>query len=195
LTDSKGKVVQTYDYDSFSNMKHKGQKVKQPYTFTGREWDKETGLYYYRARYYDAQIGRFISFDPIMHPTRAPPSHYGYVPSLTSSLTLLPFILLLENPQILNPYIQTLNDPINYTDPYGLQIRPTIPGYWKYLRWLSPRLFCNLLKQEVEYAEKTNKEFEELYKNKKTCPTEPPYRIDPEAYKYLNWCRTFGYIP
>ena len=35
------------------------------YTYTGREWDKETGLYYYRARYYDPMEGRFISKDPI----------------------------------------------------------------------------------------------------------------------------------
>jgi RHS repeat-associated protein len=35
------------------------------YAFTGREWDPETGLYYYRARYYDPKIGRFISDDPI----------------------------------------------------------------------------------------------------------------------------------
>lgn len=33
--------------------------------YTGREWDFETGLYYYRARYYDPSIGRFISEDPI----------------------------------------------------------------------------------------------------------------------------------
>jgi RHS repeat-associated protein len=35
------------------------------YAFTGREWDAETGLYYYRARYYDPKIGRFLSEDPI----------------------------------------------------------------------------------------------------------------------------------
>jgi RHS repeat-associated protein len=33
--------------------------------FSGREWDPEIGLYYYRARYYDPKIGRFISEDPI----------------------------------------------------------------------------------------------------------------------------------
>jgi RHS repeat-associated protein len=33
--------------------------------FTGREWDPETGFYYYRARYYDPKVGRFISEDPI----------------------------------------------------------------------------------------------------------------------------------
>ena len=35
------------------------------YAFTGREWDPEVGLYYYRARYYDAKAGRFISEDPV----------------------------------------------------------------------------------------------------------------------------------
>jgi RHS repeat-associated protein len=35
------------------------------YAFTGREWDPETGLYYYRARYLDPKVGRFISEDPI----------------------------------------------------------------------------------------------------------------------------------
>jgi RHS repeat-associated protein len=32
--------------------------------YTGREWDPEINLYYYRARYYDPRIGRFISADP-----------------------------------------------------------------------------------------------------------------------------------
>jgi RHS repeat-associated protein len=35
------------------------------FAYTGREWETATGLYYYRARFYDADIGRFISQDPI----------------------------------------------------------------------------------------------------------------------------------
>jgi RHS repeat-associated protein len=45
------------------------------WAFTGRESDAETGLYYYRARYYDAAIGRFASQDPLWTPTTL----YGYV--------------------------------------------------------------------------------------------------------------------
>ena len=36
-----------------------------PFAFTGRELDRETGQYYYRARYYDAAVGKFLSEDPI----------------------------------------------------------------------------------------------------------------------------------
>jgi RHS repeat-associated protein len=39
--------------------------MKQPYTYTGREYDEETGLYCYRARYYSPDLQRFISEDPI----------------------------------------------------------------------------------------------------------------------------------
>ena len=35
------------------------------YTITVREWDGDADLYYYRARWYDAGVGRFVSEDPI----------------------------------------------------------------------------------------------------------------------------------
>jgi RHS repeat-associated protein len=35
------------------------------FLFTGREFDADTGLYYYRARYYHPEIGRFLQTDPI----------------------------------------------------------------------------------------------------------------------------------
>jgi RHS repeat-associated protein len=61
--------------------------------FTGQEWDAETGLYYYGARYYDPKLARFISADTI-------------VPGFA-------------NPQSLNRYSYTINNPIIYTDPEG----------------------------------------------------------------------------
>jgi RHS repeat-associated protein len=64
LTDKKQRVVESYEYDSFGNLKDNAKSM-QPFTYTGREWDKETELYYYRARYYDPMEGRFIQKDPI----------------------------------------------------------------------------------------------------------------------------------
>jgi RHS repeat-associated protein len=66
LTDSSGAVVQTYQYDAFGNIVDTMTEDDfSPYTYTGREWDDETGLYYYRARYYDAEVGRFLQTDPV----------------------------------------------------------------------------------------------------------------------------------
>jgi RHS repeat-associated protein len=65
LTDAAGSVVQRYAYDAFGNMTAgSGGPVPNTITYTGREWDAASGLYYYRARWYDPTTGRFLSEDP-----------------------------------------------------------------------------------------------------------------------------------
>jgi RHS repeat-associated protein len=61
-TSAAGAVLTTRRYDAFGTYE---LGAANGYGFTGREWDSESGLYYYRARYYDPKIGRFISEDPI----------------------------------------------------------------------------------------------------------------------------------
>jgi RHS repeat-associated protein len=65
LTNSTGSVVKTYRYNSYGETSSQTGSLIQPFTFTGREYDPETGLYYYRARYYDPAAGIFIGKDPI----------------------------------------------------------------------------------------------------------------------------------
>lgn len=65
ISDSSKAVVQRYAYDAYGMVTSTNPAFENAYTFTGREWDKEIGLYYYRARYYDPMEGRFISKDPI----------------------------------------------------------------------------------------------------------------------------------
>jgi len=65
LTDNAGMVVRSYAYDSRGGISAESGTVQNHYTFTSREFDAESGNYYYRARYYSGVIGRFISEDPI----------------------------------------------------------------------------------------------------------------------------------
>jgi RHS repeat-associated protein len=64
LTNGSGLVTDTYGYTSFGSADSTGTTVNE-IRYTGREFDSETGLYYYRARYYDQSIGRFLSEDPL----------------------------------------------------------------------------------------------------------------------------------
>jgi len=66
LTDSAAAVIQSYTYSSFGKIESRlDPNFIQPYTFTARELDPETGLYFYRARYYDSSTGRFLEEDPV----------------------------------------------------------------------------------------------------------------------------------
>jgi RHS repeat-associated protein len=65
-TNQAGAVVHEYRYDAWGSVE---SGAGEPgYAFTGREWDPEIGLYYYRARYYDPVTGTFASADPIESP-------------------------------------------------------------------------------------------------------------------------------
>src|SRR5262249_26139466 len=66
--------------------------------YTGRERDPDTGLLYYRARFYDPQIGRFLGEDPI---------------GLNGGI---------------NPYSYVLNSPARSVDPTGLDVWDSVLG-------------------------------------------------------------------
>ena len=63
VTDEQGNVVSEVQYKAFG----KTDEEEEDYLFTGKERDS-SGLYYYGARYYDPEIGRFISRDPRFEP-------------------------------------------------------------------------------------------------------------------------------
>ncbi|MCK9614270.1 MAG: hypothetical protein M0R48_02055 [Candidatus Omnitrophica bacterium] len=92
ITDANGQLVQYCEYTPYGTLaRNEGANITN-YKFTGKELDS-TGLYFYGARYYDPEIGRFITADTI---------------------TQAPF-----NPQTLNRYSYCGNNPINYIDPTG----------------------------------------------------------------------------
>jgi RHS repeat-associated protein len=65
LSDSTGSVSATYNYDSFGNQMSSTGSLVNPFQYAAREFDSETGLYYYRARHYAPNVGRFASEDPV----------------------------------------------------------------------------------------------------------------------------------
>jgi len=89
LADENGAVKTRYNYSPFGITEETGEASDNPFKFTGRE-DDGTGLYYYRARYYSPQMGRFVSEDPI------------------------------EFGGGINFYVYTRNSPLNWIDPLGL---------------------------------------------------------------------------
>lgn len=63
MSDASGNLAEgPYTYDAYGNV---SSSAGEPYKFTGRRLDNETGLYYYRARYYSAALGRFLQTDPV----------------------------------------------------------------------------------------------------------------------------------
>ena len=78
LSNGAGALAQTYAIDSFGNQTGSSGSLTNSVRYTGREFDSETSLYYYRARYYDPQPGRFVTEDPL-GPKREGPNLYRYV--------------------------------------------------------------------------------------------------------------------
>jgi RHS repeat-associated protein len=97
LTNSSGVAAETYTYDSFGKRTALAGALTNPFQYTARELDSETGLYYYRARYYDPITGRFLSED-----------------ALETGGGDVDF------------YRYSYDDPTNFTDPYGEQGTGTI---------------------------------------------------------------------
>ena len=65
ITDDSQNVVASYFYDVFGAPRWSLASVTDnTHTFTGKEFDESARLYYFRWRYYDPYIGRFISRDP-----------------------------------------------------------------------------------------------------------------------------------
>ncbi len=107
MTDPSGNVVWQADYLPFGEENLTSGTLENDFKFVGKENDKETGLYYFGARYMEAMVGRFISPDPV-----------GAVDSNTGRINGNNIL----NPQRLNRYGYGLNNPFKYFDPDGFDV-------------------------------------------------------------------------
>jgi RHS repeat-associated protein len=76
ITDQTGKVVFNADYFAFGTKFIRNGDFDETHGFTGKDYDSDTGMYYYNARWYDSDLGRFISEDPAVDPNN--PNLYSY---------------------------------------------------------------------------------------------------------------------
>ena len=90
LVDGAGNVTQTIAYEPFGRAETTGSPDGVRYQFSGRERDTDW-LYYYRARYYNPHLARFLQPDPLGHAGGA------------------------------NPYVYAANNPLSFIDPSGLR--------------------------------------------------------------------------
>jgi RHS repeat-associated protein len=104
ITDISGARVQLTEYDPWGKVSRSDGNVDPSRRFTGQELDPESGLYYYGARYYDPDLGRFISPDSIVPSVGDPQSH--------------------------NRYSYTRNNPVKYTDPTGHSFLSFLGGFF-----------------------------------------------------------------
>jgi RHS repeat-associated protein len=100
ITDAAGNVVSRRGFGSYGETD--GTQLvgtgSHPFGYTGRRWDPDLGIYYYRARWYDPDTGTFLQTDPI------------------GSLDYI------------NLYAYVGLDPVNATDPTGLECKPQQGG-------------------------------------------------------------------
>jgi RHS repeat-associated protein len=94
LVDTTGQIETNYAYTPFG-VPVMGGDGSTPYQFTGEAWDAEVELLYLRARYYQPEVGRFVSRDPWPGST--------------------------VRPATLNWYSYVTNNPVNSVDPHGLE--------------------------------------------------------------------------
>lgn len=79
LSGGSGALVHSYRYDAWGRMIEQAGTSGNLRQYTGHYRDLETGLHYFGARYYDDEIGRFISQDPYLGQSTAPPSLHRYL--------------------------------------------------------------------------------------------------------------------
>ena len=99
MTDDSGDLVESYRYDTWDRVlgvydgdgaPPEESAISSNYLFQGRWCSWKMGLYYFRARWYDPIIGRWLSKDPI---------------GISGGL---------------NQYVFVNNNPVNFWDPFGL---------------------------------------------------------------------------
>ena len=113
VTNATGNLTEQYEYDAYGKVTIYNATfdiltnsiIDNPYLFTGRRLDSESGLYYYRARHYDAATGRFMQRDPL-----------GYVDGMNLFEYVGGNVVSLIDPLGLSPQVSTFSGINSYRE-------------------------------------------------------------------------------
>ena len=113
ITNLDGEVAQHIEYVPFGEVFIEERNItwNTPYLFNAKEFDEETGMYYYGARYYESRLSLWISVDPISN----------YDPRNSENYLDGEHNLGVYFHYNLNPYSYCYLNPIVFYDPNGLQ--------------------------------------------------------------------------
>ena len=114
ITNLDGEVVQHIEYVPFGEVfiEERNDVWNTPYLFNAKEFDEETGMYYYGARYYEPRLSLWISVDPISN--YDPRNNENYLDGEHN--------LGVYNTFNLAPYGYCYQNPIRLIDPNGKQV-------------------------------------------------------------------------
>jgi RHS repeat-associated protein len=128
ITDENGNPLTSVSYTPYGKSALTGEE--EQYLYTGKEKDR-TGLYFFGSRYYDPEIGRFITRDTMEGETK--------------------------NPQSLNPYSYCANNPVRYIDPLGFGNDDPWSVVWQIFQHLSNMSLEDL--DDIIHAESDDERF------------------------------------
>jgi RHS repeat-associated protein len=109
LVDSGQAIVAAYTYDAFGNLMSEAGSLSQPFKFSTKPYDDDTGLSYFGYRFYSPVLGRWMTQDPI-----------GYAGGL-------------------NLYEYVGNNPVSWIDPKGLTlvVQGNLSEYWQAIGYMN----------------------------------------------------------
>jgi RHS repeat-associated protein len=104
--------------------------IGNPFLFQGREWDPIAGLYYYRARYYDPHLMRFLSVDPTSY-SDSPNLYQAFLNNPISNRDPLGLWICPKGQSCIGPTAtEGIYEPYNYQN----SPLPDEPGFWEYVK-------------------------------------------------------------
>jgi len=137
ISDLSGNTVASYLQEGFGNVVSTNGDADNNYHLTTKEMDPDTGLYYFNARWYDQEVGRFVSYDPYAHKNTTS----GNCNKCNSTF--------IYNE---NPYAYVLNSPLSRIDPMGLNTScPDTCGRYKSC-WGLGKVACWCCKKSSDFV-------------------------------------------